>query len=113
MHLGDPTAERSVVLHLAQHVGKKEHLTVTGSGEKVKFGVASVFDDESRVTDVFLGAAAGHSLKVAVPVFPVANSIPGSYARDCLSFVQQCQFQLMMGNSFDVFARNLYQPIVN
>src|SRR5680860_1193639 len=31
MDLGDAATERRVALHLRQHVGQKEHLTITGS----------------------------------------------------------------------------------
>ena len=73
MHLGNPATERGVVLHLAQHVGEKEHLAVAGAGEEVELGVTSVFDDESGIADVLLGAATGYTLEVALPAFPIGR----------------------------------------
>ena len=54
VNLGDAAAERGVVLHLAEHVGQKEHLAVAAAGDEGVFGIAGVLDDEARVFDAFL-----------------------------------------------------------
>ena len=52
MHLCDAAAHRSVVLHLAQHVGQEHHLAVAGAGYEGVVRVAGVLHDEARVRDV-------------------------------------------------------------
>ena len=55
-------------LHLAQHIGKKHHLAVTGAGDETKLRVAVMLDDEARVQHAPLAA---HALQVGLPALAV------------------------------------------
>ena len=70
MHLGDSAAEGRVMLHFAQHVGQKHHLTVAGSGHEGELRITVVFDDESGITEILLAA---HPFEVTLPAFPVGR----------------------------------------
>ena len=66
--LGDAAAQRGVLLHFAQHIGKKHHLAVTGAGDETKLRVAVMLDDETRVQHAPL---ATHALQVGLPALAV------------------------------------------
>ena len=70
MHLGDPAAERRVLLHLRELVGEEEHLAVAGAGDQGVLGIARVLDDEARVAHVLLAA---HALQVGLPALAVGR----------------------------------------
>ncbi|MGK0187938.1 MAG: hypothetical protein ACI9R3_003729 [Verrucomicrobiales bacterium] len=70
VHLGDAAAERGIVLHLAQHIGKKHHLSVAGASDQGVFGIARVGDDEARVSHSFFTA---HSFEIAFPTLAVGR----------------------------------------
>ena len=73
VHLGNAAAERGVVLHLAEHVGQKEHLAIATPSDERVFGVAGVLDQEARIFDILFGAFAAHALQVGFPALAVGR----------------------------------------
>ena len=71
MHLGDPAAEPGIMLHLAEHIGQKEHLAIAAAGDERVLGIARVLDDKPGVFDVFLRAFAAHALQIGLPALSV------------------------------------------
>ena len=68
--LGDTAAERRRVLHLGEHVGQEQHLTVARPRNERVLCVSCVLDDEARVLDPLL---APHTLKVRLPALSVGR----------------------------------------
>jgi len=69
---GNTAAERDVVLHLADHVGKEHHLPVARTRHQAKFRVAVVLDHEAGVQHLFLIAAA-EAVQIGFPALPVGR----------------------------------------
>jgi hypothetical protein len=66
--LRDAAAKFRFVLHLREHVGEKQHLTVARARHERIFGIAGVLDQE---TCVFEAVLAAHALEVALPALAV------------------------------------------
>ena len=70
VHLGNAAAKLRALLHLAQHVSQKQHLTIAGTGDQQVLGVVRVLDQEAGVAHVLFAA---HALQVALPALSVGR----------------------------------------
>lgn len=58
------------MLHLLQLVHLEQELPVTGTGEELELGIATVADDKTRVTELLLAA---HALQISLPTLAVGR----------------------------------------
>ena len=68
MHQRDATAQRSIVLHLLQLVDQEHKLPIAGASNELELGIATMIDDEPRITELLLTA---HPFQVCFPAFAV------------------------------------------
>src|SRR5450759_2304536 len=68
MYFSDSTAEWRILLHLRNHVGKEEHLSITGTRDEGVFGITSMLDEKAGIFEAALPA---HAFKIALPALAV------------------------------------------